>query len=128
MQTAENNHQRPMLIASFSAVLPMLPRMTAQGGRGREKRRGSDDLLDVGDFSVGEDYFHVGVEVHLLGAEVDDLLRLAEDRDHLVRCLAQRDGLRRRGWLRSGGWRGWRSVIGSRSLLRVGLSGDYFFD
>src|SRR5271168_841262 len=128
MQTAENNHQRPMLIASFSAVLPMLPRMTAQGGRGREKRRGSDDLLDVGDFSVGEDYFHVGVEVHLLGAEVDDLLRLAEDRDHLVRRLAQRDRLWRRGWL----WRGLllrrRGVIRGRSLWSIRLGGDYFFD
>src|SRR5271154_5072391 len=128
MQTAENNHQRPMLIASFSGVLPMLPRMTAQGGSGRETRSGSDDLLDVGDFSVGEDHFHVGVEVHLLGAEVDDLLRLAEGRDHLVRGLAQRDRFRRRGCLRGGGWRGWRSVIGSRSLLRVGLRGDYFVD
>src|ERR1700685_4645854 len=106
MQTAENNHQRPMLIASFSGVLPMLPRMTAQGGKGREKRRGSDDLLHVGDFSVGEDHFHVGVEVHLLGAEVDDLLRLAEDSDDLVRGLAQRGGRRSCGWVGRGVWAG----------------------
>ncbi len=62
-----------------------------------EKRNDSYVLLNFGDFSVGEDYFHVGVEVHLLGAEVDDFLGLAEDFDHLVGGLAEGDGFRRGG-------------------------------
>src|SRR5580692_8506126 len=55
------------------------------------------ELLDVGDFSVCEDHFHVWVEVHLLGAQVHYFLRLAEDGYYLVRGLAQGDGLRGRG-------------------------------
>src|SRR5580704_10965082 len=84
-------------------------------------------LLNVGDLSVCKDHFHVGVEIHLLGAEVDDLLRLAEDFKDLVRSLAQGDGLRRRGWLRGGLLR-WRGIVRRRGLLCIGLRDDYFLD
>src|SRR5215470_9769072 len=51
-------------------------------------------LLHIGDFSVHERHFHVGVDVELLGAEVHNLVGLAQGLRDLISRHALLDGLR----------------------------------
>src|ERR1700689_3969037 len=98
----------------------------------------SSTLLNVADLASGEYHFQILVIIRFLLWELDDLLRLAEGRDHLIGSLPQRNRRRRRGGLiyrrrrrrdvrkrsLSGGCRfrygrscRWSSCRGRRSLL-----------
>src|ERR1700746_1223714 len=51
-------------------------------------------LLHVGDFAVDESHLHILVDVKLLGAEIHDLVGLAQCSLHLISGLSFFDGLR----------------------------------
>src|SRR5271167_1021700 len=61
----------------------------------RRHQRLSAALLRVGDFALHERDFEIFINVNLLGPEIDDLIRLPENRDHLVGRLADLNCSRR---------------------------------
>src|SRR5208282_5005802 len=72
-------------------------------------------LLRVGYLALDERDLQIFVYVNLLGAQVDDLIRLAQDRDDFINTLAQLNR-GRRGWR---GCRSWRGLVCCRRLLLV---------
>ena len=54
----------------------------------RDESRVSGSLLNVADLPVDEGHLHIGIDVDLLSAELDDLLGLAQGSHHLFGRLA----------------------------------------